>query len=33
MKSDAKHQLDHPDLGDFLGKVGVRNQSRRKRSD
>jgi len=27
MKSDAKHELDHTDLGDFLGKVSVRDQS------
>jgi len=33
MKSDAKHELDHTDLGDFLGKVSVCDQPRRKRSD
>jgi hypothetical protein len=33
VKSDAKHELDHPDLGEFLGNVGIRNQSRRKRSN
>ena len=33
MKADAEHELDHSDLGDFLGKMGVRHQSRRKRSN
>lgn len=33
MKADAKHELDHADLGDFVGEMRVRDQPRRERSD
>ena len=33
LQADAKHQQDHPDLGQLLGEFGVRDEPRRVRPD